>query len=260
VLYGGFSGAPAFCQFRLRYDPLGKYVTSEAGSGGPSSVDLKPAWQSQVHDAALDQSRDVPDVALFAGSYGNTTAVVMCTAAYPCVANFTTPTVLEGGTSLSSPMFAGIQALIDQGLVMRDLPADQGNAAPTLYQLAQQEYGGAAGAPPQSLAACSADNGNNGTANCVFHNVTRGSISTECYSDVYVTTTGCYIIGSANDGADQIGLTTTDLNPTSYGVGNKAFGAQPGWSFASGLGSVNATNLLIAWRAFVQARPAVPAT
>ena len=252
VLYGGFSSAPAFCQFRLKYDPEGKYVTSEAGSGGPSAIDRKPAWQRLITGAAGDQSRDVPDVSLFAGSYGNTTAVILCTAAYPCIPNFTGPTVLEGGTSLSSPMFAGIQALIDQGLVMRGLPPDQGNAAPTLYALAQQEYGTSADTAPGSLAACSADNGNNGTANCVFHNITRGSISTECYEEPpYVTTTGCYFVGSVEGGAIQIGLTSTDA--TSYGPQVKAFSAHPGWSFATGLGSVNATNLLIAWRAFVHA-------
>ncbi|HEY8683922.1 MAG TPA: hypothetical protein VIM06_12185, partial [Rhodanobacter sp.] len=54
-------------------------------------------------------------------------------------------------------------------------------------------------------------------------------------------------------GLETLGLTTIDAAPTSYGVGNKAYGAQPGWSFTTGLGSVNATNLLIAWRAFVRA-------
>jgi subtilase family serine protease len=259
VVYGGFPSAPAYCQFRLKYDPLGKYVTSEAGSGGPSAVDAKPSWQMQVHNAASDQSRDVPDVSLFAGSFGNATAVVLCTAAYPCAPNFTTPTVLEGGTSLSSPMFAGIQALIDQGIAMRGLPTDQGNAAPTLYALASKEYGNASGAAPASLAACNADNGNDGTAGCVFHNVTRGSISTECFGDAFDITTGCYILGSVEGGDIQIGLTTTDTTPTGYSPSNKAFGAQPGWSFATGLGSVNTTNLLIAWRGFVNAPPAAPA-
>jgi hypothetical protein len=161
-------------------------------------------------------------------------------------------------------MFAGIQALIDQGLVMRGLPADQGNAAPTLYALAQQEYGAASGPAPASLSACNADNGDTGTANCVFHNITRGSTSTQCDHYVgeisYVTgqpinTPNCYYYGTADiEGlVYSFGLSTTDASPTTYGPGNKAYGAQPGWSFASGLGSVNATNLLIAWRAFVNA-------
>src|SRR6185312_14300694 len=112
----GFSTPMAFCQEYLKYDPNGYYATSEAGSGGPSSVDAKPAWQRQVNGAAPDGSRDLPDVSLFAGSYGGHTWVILCTSYYACTPDFSGPTVLEGGTSLSSPMFAGIQALIDQGL------------------------------------------------------------------------------------------------------------------------------------------------
>lgn len=258
----GFSSAVDFCEYDLKWDPHGYYVTSEAGSGGPSSVDAKPAWQRQIYNAAKDQSRDLPDVSLFAGSYGGYTYVVTCTANYPCAPDFSGPTELSGGTSLSSPMFAGIQALMDQGLAARGLEADQGNAAPTLYALAANEYGQSATAPA-SLAACNADNGTNGTASCVFHNVTRGSISSQCYEDQSsFITNNCYFFDTVSPyGAGsqvQIGLTTADASPTSYSPTNKAYGAQPGWSFASGLGSVNATNLLIAWRAYVNAPPAAP--
>ena len=256
----GFGSVVAFCTFDLKYDPAGDYVTSEAGSGGPSSVDAKPAWQMQIHNAAQDQSRDLPDVALFAGSYGNYTSVITCTASYPCAPGFNEPTALSGGTSLASPMFAGIQALIDQGLAARGLNADQGNAAPTLYALAAAEYGKASGPVPASLSACSADNGTEGTSSCVFHNVTRGSNSTECYQQPGAfTTSNCYFFDTVSPygpgSLDQIGLTTVDSSPTGYSTSNKAYGAQPGWSFAAGLGSVNATNLLVAWRAYVNAPP-----
>ena len=259
----GFNSVVAFCEFDLKYDPNGDYVTSEAGSGGPSAVDAKPAWQRLVHNAAQDQSRDLPDVSLFAGSYGGYTSVITCTSSYPCAPGFNEPTALSGGTSLASPMFAGIQALMDQGLAARGLNVDQGNAAPTLYALAGQEYGGASGPAPSSLAACSADNGINGTGGCVFHNITRGSISTECYEQQETfTTSNCYFFDTVTPygvGAFvQIGLTDQDASPTGYTVDNKAYGARPGWSFASGLGSVNATNLLIAWRAFAHAPPATP--
>ncbi|HEY8682598.1 MAG TPA: protease pro-enzyme activation domain-containing protein, partial [Rhodanobacter sp.] len=259
----GFNSALAFCQEYLKYDVNGYYATSEAGSGGPSSVDAKPAWQRQIFNAAKDASRDLPDVSLFAGSYGGYTYVVTCTAYYPCTPDFSGPTALSGGTSLSSPMFAGIQALMDQGLAARGLDVNQGNAAPTLYALAATEYGTATGPAPSSLATCSADNGATGTDNCVFHNVTRGSISTQCFEEqpqFEFTTDNCYFYGTVSQGSVQLGLTTTDTTPTSYTVGNKAYSAQPGWSFASGLGSVNAKNLLIAWRAFVNAPPAPPAT
>jgi len=179
----GFSSAVAYCQEYLKYDPQGDYLTSEAGSGGPSSVDAKPAWQRQIYNAANDQSRDVPDVSLFGGSWGDHTWVILCTNKYPCEPGFTSTTTLEAGTSLSSPMFAGIQALMDQGLAARGLPMDQGNAAPTLYALAAQEYGGATGTPPATLAACNANNGTTGTSGCVFHNVTSGSNSTQCIEE-----------------------------------------------------------------------------
>lgn len=253
----GFSSAVSFCQFLMARDPNASYVTSIASSSGASVVDSKPAWQRLVHNAPKDQSRDVPDVSLFGGSYANDTAIVICAGGYTCTPNFTTPAFLVTSTSLATPMFAGIQALIDQGIAMRGLPANQGNAAPTLYALAQQEYGGPSGPVPTSLAACNADNGNNGTASCVFHNITRGSTSSQCVSfNGGADTPNCYFYGAVDPygyGVETEGLTTTDAAPTAYGVNNKAYGAGPGWSFAAGLGSVNVTNLLIAWRAFVHA-------
>ncbi|WP_158882026.1 protease pro-enzyme activation domain-containing protein [Rhodanobacter sp. L36] len=258
----GFSSAVGFCQFLMGRDPNASYTTSIASGSGSSVVDSKPTWQRLVYNAPKDQSRDVPDVSLFGGSYANNTAMVICLGGYECTPNFTTPAFLVTNSSLASPMFAGIQALIDQGIAMRGLPANQGNAAPTLYALAQQEYGGASGAVPASLAACSADNGNNGTSSCVFHNITRGSTSTQCVSfDGGADTPNCYFYGAVNPygyGVETEGLTTTDAAPTAYGVNNKAYGAGPGWNFASGLGSVNVTNLLIAWRAFVHAPAAAP--
>ena len=250
----GLTDGLAFCKQYLKYDPFGYYVTSEAGSGGASSVDRKPAWQRQIHNAAKDQSRDIPDVALFGGSYGGSTFVVVCTSAYPCAPGFTTPVELSAGTSLSSPMFAGIQALIDQGLAASGVPADQGNAAPTLYALAATEYGGATGAAPASLAACNSDNGTKGTAKCAFHNVTRSGIATQCIQQLPdVVTPDCYFYGNISNfeglfGPVQVGLTSSST--TQYTPKTSAYAAQPGWSFAAGLGSVNAKNLLAAWKAF----------
>ena len=254
----GFSGAPAYCDFLLSLDPEGYYVTGTASGGGASRADIKPSWQTLVYDTAQDGVRDIPDVSLFAGSFDGSTVTVVCTKNYPCEPNFTTPVELIEGTSLSSPMFAGIQALIDQGLAMRGLPQDQGNAAPALYAIAAREYGGPTSASPASLASCNADNGATGTGNCVFHNVTRGTISSECFQEAgeSLITPNCYFIGTA--GIAQIGLTSKEAEPTDYNPESKAYRARPGWSFSSGLGSVNATNLLIAWRALDNAPPAAP--
>ncbi|HEX7817493.1 S53 family peptidase [Dyella sp.] len=251
----GFADSVSFCKEAIIFDPLSIYITSEGGSGGPSSVDAKPAWQRLVRGAAKDQSRDVPDVSLFAGSYGAHSAVILCTAADPCLPNFTGPTVLEGGTSLSAPMFAGIQALVDQGLSASGLPANQGNAAPTLYALAAQEYGGPTGTAPATLDGCSADNGTKGTAKCVFHNVVRGGISTQCYQLDSATTPSPDCAFYAHNpqfllGAAQLGLMSTDPSKK-FSSKTEAFAAQPGWSFATGLGSVDANNLLGAWKKFV---------
>jgi subtilase family serine protease len=247
-----------FCKNALIYDPYGLYVTSESGSGGPSSVDAKPAWQRQVYGAAKDQSRDLPDVSLFAGSYGGYSWVIVCTALYPCTTNFTEPVYLVGGTSLSSPMFAGVQALVDQGLSSKGLSPNQGNAAPTLYALARQEFGDATGSVPSTLAQCNADNGAKGTGKCVFHNITRGGNSTQCVqiAEFEETTPDCYFYGTISNfeegfGPTQVGLTST--NASKYNSKTYAFGSQPGWSFANGLGSVNASNLYSAWKSFVNA-------
>jgi hypothetical protein len=172
-------------------------------------------------------------------------------------------------------MFAGIQALIDQGLAARGLPASQGNAAPTLYALAAQEYGGASGAAPSTLAQCDADNGAQGTGQCVFHNVTRGGNSTNCQHGTEtisingvpvetstVVTPDCYIYqpnvailetngATVTTGVLNFGLTSTST--TQYNDNTAAFPAKAGWSFANGLGSVDANNLLKAWKAFVHA-------
>ena len=286
----GYSSAIDFCKdAELAYSHTGvpkngkvgvyysnTFLISEAGSGGPSSVDAKPAWQAQVFGAAADQSRDLPDVSLFAGSFGESTFFALCDQTYVCTPDFTdgnpdgtksqrNPSNMDitYGTEVASAMFAGIQALMDQGLADRGAAMDQGNAAPTLYALAKNEYGSATAPNSSGLATCNADNGATGTGNCVFHNVTRGSISSGCYEFVVngtptFTTPNCYFYtfelfgynSKGNTFGDNYGLTSSVANPTSYDPATKAYSAKPGWSFATGLGSVNATNLLIAWRKF----------
>jgi subtilase family serine protease len=210
---------------------------AEAGSGGSSTVNAKPSWQSAVYGAANDQSRDIPDVALYGGSF-TVQAVVICTGSVPC-SQGGFPNGVQGisGTSLSSPMYAGIQALVDQSA-----HGKQGVAAPTLYALATAQYGAAgASTPPASLAACSSDNPNIANAGCVFHNVVRGGISTNCFTAT----------GNCSTGILAAGLTSqaTDGSFVEYA-------AAPGWNIASGLGSVDAQNLVNAWLSYLSQTPA----
>ncbi|MFK2879391.1 S53 family peptidase [Rhodanobacter hydrolyticus] len=224
-----------FCQDE--YTAQGRFgnLTAEGSSGGPSAIDAKPSWQSLVYGASSDGMRDIPDVALFGGSYGGVTWAAVCQSGqYSCANGYIGG---SAGTSLSSPMFAALQALVDQASGTAQHPVQpQGVAAATLYALAAQEYGSPTSENTASVTSCNADHGSNNDG-CVFHNVTRGGIATNC---TYGAGT-CY----AYDGT--FGLES--LNATTY---QEAYPAQPGWSFASGLGSVNATNLVNAWKAFYQ--------
>ncbi|RDI96991.1 hypothetical protein DVT68_19060 [Dyella solisilvae] len=252
----GYASSIAMCTAYEQPGFQGEYPTgiSEASGGGPSSVDGKPAWQTLVYNTANDQSRDVPDVVLFGGSYGGYTWAVICTQNEPCSPNFVAPTASVGGTSLSAPMFAGIQALIDQGMAAQGGSAYQGNAAPTLYALAAQEYGSADGKkPPQGLAVCNADSSTKEARGCVFHNITRGGIATQCWQQPpFTVTPDCYVYAQTPGWQYpwEFGLTSTST--TTYNATTEAYAARPGWSFAAGLGSVNAQNLLWAWQAYLK--------
>jgi subtilase family serine protease len=228
----GYASAVKFCQ--AQYATLGRFntpFTAEGSSGAPALYNEKPAWQAKVHGASKDGARDIPDVALFAGSYGNFTYAVTCDSSALCAPGLPNGADGSGGTSLASPMFAAIQALVNQSTGRRK----QGVAATTLYALAADEYGGADGVAPTTLAACDADKGATGTAGCVFHNITRGGISTNCSTGA----DNCYAY------TGPYGLTS--ITTKKY---KEAYPAQPGWSFASGLGSVNAANLAKAWKAY----------
>jgi trimeric autotransporter adhesin len=134
--------------------------TTAAGSGGVSSCTegtsaassstitnsflsctsgyAKPSWQS-APGVPQDGVRDVPDVSLFAANGENYSFYPVCAAATDCNPADLDPTTGAetitgvGGTSASSPLMAGIMALIDQSLKGR-----QGNPNFVLYALANQ--------------------------------------------------------------------------------------------------------------------------
>jgi len=110
-----------------------------ATGGGVSTVFNKPAWQTALTPA--DGHRDVPDVSLTAspnhdGSLICSQAAVTssgssatsCTSGFRDSAGNLSPV---GGTSVGSPAFAGIVAILDQATQSGGL----GNINPTLYSL-----------------------------------------------------------------------------------------------------------------------------
>jgi subtilase family serine protease len=108
-----------------------------AGGGGASAIYAKPSWQAGLGVPA-DGKRDVPDVSLAASTHDGYLVVVS--------GNL----YVIGGTSASSPSFAGIMAMVNQK------NGAQGNPNPILYGLAALEA-------------------NHSTAHTYFHDVTSGN-------------------------------------------------------------------------------------
>ncbi|MBJ6724296.1 protease pro-enzyme activation domain-containing protein [Geomesophilobacter sediminis] len=92
--------------------------------GGVSAYFAKPSWQS-APGVPADGKRDVPDVSLSAAGHDGY-LVQTQNALY-----------VIGGTSASSPAFAGLMALVVQGTGQR-----QGNPNQRLYQLAAAQFSG----------------------------------------------------------------------------------------------------------------------
>jgi subtilase family serine protease len=232
VLYGfyGYNSGYSFCNSSTG----GDFINIVAGSGGPSFIYAKPAWQS-VYGNPNDHHRDLPDVSLFAsnGFWYQSIALCMSDASEggaPC--NYSNPVDAffynsGGGTSFVSPMLAGIQALINQ-----KKGGPQGNAAPIYYHLAATEYGTPASPNKTELAACNSGKGNKIGAACTFHDVSRGNTDVPCYG-----TNNCY-----NPVSTDYGLMST--SDTSLQI---AYPTTTGWDFATGLGSINITNVVNSW-------------
>lgn len=105
---------------------------SVAGGGGQSSSWLKPTWQTGTPN---DNARDLPDVSLFASNgFLNSYYLVCQSDIYPSggACDFGSFSGF-GGTSVSSPQFAAIMALVNQ-----KTGSAQGIPGLTLYKLAAQ--------------------------------------------------------------------------------------------------------------------------
>ncbi len=98
----------------------------------------------------------------------------------------------------------------------------QGNPNPVYYQLAATEYG------TKGSRDCNSTSGNKVASTCIFYDVTLGDMDVNC-SGPYdcFTPTGTF------------GVLSTKTSEYA-----KAYGATTGWDFATGIGSVNAYNLV----------------
>jgi hypothetical protein len=224
------------------------------GSGGPSNCSnsnseycfngyAKPSFQSlAVTGVPNDMVRDVPDLSLFAADgFVSGSFYIICESDLNTVAdtcNFNAPfTTLfgVGGTSASAPSFAGIMAMVNQamanhasGAQLTNVSAGQGNANYVLYSLAAS----------QSPSACNSSTGP-GT-NCIFNDVTKGNNSVPCVPG----TQACSV---TNGNSDVLGVEETVNSNTNLPTGTIAYGTTEGYDQATGLGSVNVTNLVSGW-------------
>lgn len=211
-----------------------------AAGGGPSTCATstaarvclagyaKPSWQTGTGVPA-DGKRDLPDVSLFAAvrsASGSFYVVCQADALSPTGPPSCNPSsgsfsfLGVGGTSASVQAFAGIMALVNQKTGAR-----QGNANFVLYRLAAQ-----GGASCDSSAAGTVTN-----AACIFYDVTKAG------SNISVACAG----GSPNCSNASSGGFGVLVDPAH--TSTPAWGTTGGYDLATGLGSVNATNLANNW-------------
>jgi subtilase family serine protease len=231
-------GPSSFCN-----NDLGQllFLNVAAGSGGPSGCAMgtpvrngvtggtcrgtpKPSWQAGVVGIPGDGVRDLPDISLFAADGVWSHYYVFCwsdtvNGGTPCLgapANWSG----AGGTSFASPILAGIQALVNQKTGKR-----QGNPNYVYYKLAAKEYG------VTGSTSCDANNGSDVSSGCIFYDITLGDMNVPCTGGL-----NCY------GASGEVGVvSTSDLSP------RLAYIANTGWDFATGIGSLNAYNLVANW-------------
>jgi subtilase family serine protease len=169
--------------------PSGISPNIVAGGGGSSILYPKPPWQTGVAGIPADNARDLPDVSLNASGRHDGYLICLRGSCIPDSQGFIR-LFFVGGTSVSSPSFASIMALVDQKAGGR-----QGQANYVLYRMAAQE----------TLASC---NGSSQTGlpapNCIFNDITVGNNAVPGESG-YGTPTASYQSGTGYDLATGLG-------------------------------------------------------
>jgi subtilase family serine protease len=102
----------------------------DASGGGPSVIFPKPAWQAGI-GVPNDDARDIPDVAM--GASGDKPGFFVATQTLPTSSATPGPLTFAvvGGTSIATPMWAGVSRLIAQAWGVTRL----GNINSRLYEL-----------------------------------------------------------------------------------------------------------------------------
>lgn len=235
--YSTTYGSGGFCNSPLGQQSFESTVAAGGGlsgcASGLSAINgvvsgscqgwAKPSWQSVVGNPD-DGVRDLPDVSLFAANGVWSHYYVICFSDLGNGGAFCSGNPSgwsgAGGTSFAAPILAGIQALVNQSTGAR-----QGNPNPVYYKLAASEYGSS------GSSSCNSSNGNTAGSSCIFYDVTQGDIDVNCTGS-----NNCFL-PSGFEGV--LSKSNSSFQP--------AFGANVGWDFATGIGTVNAANLVKNW-------------
>lgn len=169
-----------------------------AGGGGSSTFFTKPSWQSGVTGIPADGKRDLPDVSLTAAGHD---PYLICLRG-SCIPNSQGEIFFYGvgGTSASTPAFAGIMGLVANRALTR-----LGQPNYVLYRLAAAE----------DFTSCNGSATTLPASTCVFNDITLGNNA---------------VPGEAN-----------------YEKSSGTYQSGKGYDLATGLGSVNVTNLVNQW-------------
>lgn len=218
----GGSGGPSGCATG---------TPSQSGvAGGTCAGWAKPSWQSLVGNPS-DGVRDLPDLALFAsnGVWGHYYPICFSDPVEGGVSCAAVPDTWAGGggTSFASPIMAAFQSLVNQKSGER-----QGNPNPTYYSLAAKEYGASGDS------SCNSSLGNTISGSCTFYDITLGDTVIPCIG------ADCY---QPSGPVGVLSTSTTSCEPANADGDCGAYIATTGWDFTSGIGSVNAANLVNNW-------------
>jgi subtilase family serine protease len=200
--------------------------------GGTCQGWAKPSWQALVGNPQ-DGVRDIPDVSLLAGGGWvwpfSSAGYPICFTGSGGVSCQSAPYLWPSGngTSFSTSIMAGFQALVNQKTGER-----QGNPNPVYYELANTEYGS------QGNSSCVSVVYPAPASSCVFYDETTDDYyAVPMNNSVPCTgTVDCYY---PMPGA--LGELSTS------GTSAPSFQTSMGWDFPTGIGSINATNLVNNW-------------
>jgi len=207
------SGGPSGCATGV---PAANFVVGGSCKGHP-----KPSWQTGVPGIPNDGVRDIPDISLFASNNFWGHYYVYCftdpnNGGAPCT-GAPDSWAGAGGTSFSSPIMAGIQALVNQKMG----GGAQGNPNPVYYKLAASSV-----------------------ASTVFHSITTGDMVVNCSGEINCFGDGFVGRGRATPSTEFGGNGGLSTSNATY---SPAYAAASVWNFANGLGSVDAYNLILNW-------------